>query len=108
MVLRAALSDVFAMIDEGWLGRDISKDHEPDWAMKQAPYLMRLKAAQKSLFTNPEPVLAGVVRQLVRALKALQVTPAKALSREELIQLDHGIARYALEETEQARKERGL
>lgn len=45
--LREALGDVLAMIDEGWLGRDTSRDHEPDWAVRQMPYVQRLADAKR-------------------------------------------------------------
>lgn len=43
--LRDALTDMIAMIDEGLLVRDVSKDHDPDWALKQLAFLKRLKKA---------------------------------------------------------------
>lgn len=47
--LAAALKDIFALMDEGWLGRDTSKDHEPGWAMKQIEPIQRLKKAHDTL-----------------------------------------------------------
>lgn len=38
-----ALEDVFKMIDEGKLVRDISKDSDPDYAMRSMDFVMRLK-----------------------------------------------------------------
>jgi hypothetical protein len=44
-----ALRDMFAMIDEGLLVRDISHDHEPDFYMKAIQFSMRLAKAKKAL-----------------------------------------------------------
>lgn len=52
--LRAALADVFSMIDDGFLGRDISKDHEPDWYEKTIPYIIRLNRAHTLLKVDAE------------------------------------------------------
>jgi hypothetical protein len=45
--LKEALKKILDHIDAGRLVRDISKDHEPDWAVKLAPLLMDLKEAAK-------------------------------------------------------------
>lgn len=49
--LRAALTDMFALIDEGLLVRNIEKDAEPSWAMRQVRFVQRLAKAQAAL--NP-------------------------------------------------------
>ena len=47
--LIAALADVFAMMDEGYLVRDTSEDGRPDWAQRQFPYVQRLSKARETL-----------------------------------------------------------
>ena len=47
--LVAALADVFAMMDEGYLVRDTSEDAEPGFAMRQLPYVQRLAKARAML-----------------------------------------------------------
>jgi hypothetical protein len=47
--LSAALADVFALMDEGYLVRDISGDAEPGFAMRQLPYVERLTKARATL-----------------------------------------------------------
>jgi len=46
---QAALTDVFALIDEGYLVRDIANDGEPGFAMRQLPYVQRLVKARATL-----------------------------------------------------------
>ena len=43
--LLEALKDVFALMDEGFLVRNIQGDHEADWAVKALPNIARLKKA---------------------------------------------------------------
>lgn len=45
----AALKDMFALIDEGWLVRDTSGDGNPSWAMKQLRFVQRLQKAQAAI-----------------------------------------------------------
>jgi hypothetical protein len=53
--LRAALTDVFALIDSGYLVRNIADDAEPGWAMRQLHNVQRLaKAYAVSLTTSRE------------------------------------------------------
>ena len=47
--LREALCGLFAMIENGTLVRDTSRDNEPGWAMKQLPLVAALKAAEAAL-----------------------------------------------------------
>lgn len=47
VALKAALADVFDLIDSGWLIRDTTHDSEPDWALRQLPQVQRLAAAKK-------------------------------------------------------------
>lgn len=47
--LREALRDLFALMDEGFLVRDISRDAEPDWALKMIPFVQRLQKAKAAL-----------------------------------------------------------
>jgi hypothetical protein len=44
--LKEALRDLFSMMEEGFLVRDISKDHEPNWVFKMMSFVSRLKKAQ--------------------------------------------------------------
>ena len=44
-----AARDLFAMIDEGLLVRDISKDAEPSFAMDALKFTMRLKKTPEAL-----------------------------------------------------------
>ena len=53
--LREALKDLFALMDEGWLGRDTRFDHEPGWGLRQMPYVERLKNAHDALAEPPPP-----------------------------------------------------
>lgn len=45
----AALTDIFAMMDEGYLVRNTSDDAKPGWAMKQLPFIKRLQTAHAAL-----------------------------------------------------------
>lgn len=47
------LNELIGFIDSGYLVRDISNDHKPDWAMKQFPFLKTL-AEIKSLLSKFE------------------------------------------------------
>lgn len=47
--LHEALTDMFAMLDEGLLVRDISKDGEPDWPLRMVKFVRRLKINQEAL-----------------------------------------------------------
>lgn len=49
-----ALEDLFALMDENYLIRDISSDSEPDFALRQLPYIMRLKKAKEALALTGE------------------------------------------------------
>lgn len=53
-----ALKDVFALIDENWLVRDISRDGEEGWGLRQLPYIQRLAKARAVLYagTPNEPM----------------------------------------------------
>ena len=44
-----ALKDMFAMLDEGLLVRNISEDSKPDWAMNNLGLVMRLKKAMEAI-----------------------------------------------------------
>lgn len=44
---RAALSDLFGLVEDGTLCRDTSRDSEPGWAIKMLPVVAKLKAAQE-------------------------------------------------------------
>lgn len=50
--LRAALLDVFKMIDEGMLVRDITKDGDEFWAFEMLKLVSRLKQARAALKTE--------------------------------------------------------
>lgn len=41
--LLAALKDVYALLDSGVLVRDVSRDHEPGWAMKALDLTLKIK-----------------------------------------------------------------
>ena len=45
--LREALADVFALIDEGWLVRNIQGDIATNWAINAAPNVLRLAKARE-------------------------------------------------------------
>lgn len=47
--LAGLLEDVLTLVDSGWLVRDISKDSEPGWAIKQMKPLAMLKEAREVL-----------------------------------------------------------
>ncbi len=47
--LEGALADVFALIDEGFLVRDISKDADPLWVLNSLRFVTRLKVAHAVL-----------------------------------------------------------
>jgi len=47
--LEAALKDLFAMIDEGLLVRDISKDHESDYHQRMIKLVSRLHQNSEAL-----------------------------------------------------------
>jgi hypothetical protein len=53
--LRYPLSALMGAINEGLLVRDISRDHEPGWAMRQLPLVMMLNGAQKALDAALDP-----------------------------------------------------
>ena len=44
-----ALRGMLKLIDDGMLVRDMSHDHESDWAMKQIPLVRTLQLAQAAL-----------------------------------------------------------
>lgn len=45
----AALQDVFALMDEGWLVRNTSEDHKPSFAMRQLSFVQRLAKANAAI-----------------------------------------------------------
>jgi hypothetical protein len=47
--LREALRRLFALVEDGTLVRDISKDSEPGFAIRQIPFVMALRNAQAAL-----------------------------------------------------------
>lgn len=49
--LRAALKDMFALMDEGWFVRNTSEDHKPSFAMRQLAFVQRLRKAYEALGT---------------------------------------------------------
>ncbi len=53
--LRAALQDMFALVDEGWLVRNTENDAAPDWGMRQLGFVRRLQKAQAALNIQKEP-----------------------------------------------------
>lgn len=44
-----ALKGVFALMDEGFLVRNIRDDSKPDWAIKMLPHIARLKKAAEAI-----------------------------------------------------------
>ncbi len=53
--LKAALHDMFSLIEEQHLVRNTKHDNEPGWAMKQLQFVSRLAKAQKALIDEVEP-----------------------------------------------------
>jgi hypothetical protein len=47
--LYAALTDMFALIDEGWLVRQTNEDHKPAFAVRMLPFVARMQKAQAAL-----------------------------------------------------------
>ena len=47
--LRVALKDMFALVDEGKLVRDISHDHDPLWTLEVLKLVRRLKANKEAI-----------------------------------------------------------
>lgn len=47
--LREALAGVMSLVESGYFVRDISRDGEPDWAMRQLEGVTKLKAAHQAL-----------------------------------------------------------
>ena len=47
--LLEALKDIFALMDEGILVRDISNDHKPDWSIKALKLTQILKTAYDAI-----------------------------------------------------------
>ena len=47
--LKAAIIDLFALIDEGQLVRNTANDADPDWHMKSLRFVHRLSKAQANL-----------------------------------------------------------
>lgn len=45
--VKESLSNILSHIESGYLVRDTSKDHQPNWALKQLPFLFDLKEAKK-------------------------------------------------------------
>ena len=52
--LAEALRDMFVMMEEGLLIRDISKDGDSDWGMRMLQFTRRLAAANSALAAAPE------------------------------------------------------
>ena len=52
--LRAALTDLFVMMDEGVLVRDISGDAKPDYVTRMLKFVKRLAAAKQALGESDE------------------------------------------------------
>ena len=56
--MREALTDIFAMIENGELVRDIKKDGEPNWTIKMLGFVTRLQKAHSALaLAEPEKKL---------------------------------------------------
>lgn len=53
-----ALRGMLRLMDDGLLVRDISRDHEPGWAVRQMPLVMGIKRAQTAL-ANAERIRGG-------------------------------------------------
>jgi len=51
----AVLRELFALIEDGTLVRDISRDAEPGWAMRQLPLVQALARAKQILDDAPQP-----------------------------------------------------
>jgi hypothetical protein len=47
--LLEALRTIWKMIAKGQLKRDTSNDSEPDWALRQIPFVLALKQAQMAI-----------------------------------------------------------
>ena len=47
--LEGALRDMFALIDDGFLCRDISRDAEPGWSIKMLGFVQRLAKNKQAL-----------------------------------------------------------
>ena len=47
--LGGALQDMFALIDDGFLCRDISRDAEPGWSIKMLGFVQRLAKNKQAL-----------------------------------------------------------
>lgn len=52
--LLEALKGIFGLVESGDLVRDISKDHESDWALRQLPFIAKLKAAEQAIASAEE------------------------------------------------------
>lgn len=57
--LRSALSDLFQLIEDGVLVRDISKDHEPTWALRAAKLVSVLNVVFKLLGRDADAAQDG-------------------------------------------------
>lgn len=57
--LRAALKDMFALIDEGWLVRNTANDAESSWGVRQLGYVRRLQNAQAALAVEQKAMRDG-------------------------------------------------
>lgn len=51
--LHDALKDMFDMLDEGILVRDVSKDGQPDWVLRTLQIVRRLKKNMDALDEGP-------------------------------------------------------
>lgn len=47
--LARALRTLFALVEDGTLVRDTSRDHEPGWALRQVPLVQALARARAAL-----------------------------------------------------------
>ena len=54
--LAKALGDLFQLVENGVLVRDITRGHEAQWAMRQAALVLKLVAAQTALAALDAPV----------------------------------------------------
>lgn len=50
--LRASLREIMKLIEDGFLVRNISRDGEPGWAMRQIPMVQTLAKAAKLMEPN--------------------------------------------------------
>lgn len=53
--LREALTAIMVLIESGQLQRNTSDDHNPDFGIRQIPFVMALAKAQAALAKEPKP-----------------------------------------------------